>query len=137
MLKEPESIEECVYFTRRLIGEGKVVAWVFKAKCKKCGEGLMGKPKDPKTGKPKIRATEYVCPSCGNVEEKKEYEERLTVNIKYKCPHCSFEGEIQIPFKRKKVSRINEETGKRESVDALRFQCNKCEKNIDITKKMK
>lgn len=137
MLKEPTSMEECIYFTRRLIGNGKITAWVFKEKCEKCGEGMMGKPRDPKTGKPKIRATEYVCPHCGNEESKNEYEEKLTCNVKYVCPHCGNEGEIQIPFKRKKVSRINEETGKRQSIDALRFQCKKCGKNIDITKKMK
>ena len=137
MLKEPESIDECIYFTRRTIGNGKITAWVFKEKCSKCNEGLMGKPKDPKTGKAKIRSTEYVCLNCGHVEEKKEYEEKLTVNIKYTCPFCKYEGETQIPFKRKKISRIKEDTGKRESVDSLRFQCEKCGKDIDITKKMK
>ncbi len=137
MLKEPESMDECVYFTRRIIGDGRISAWVFKEKCDKCNEGLMSKPKNPKTGKIKVRATEYVCSSCDNIEEKKEYEEKLTCNIKYKCPFCGFEGETQIPFKRKKVSKINEETGKRKSVEVLRFQCKKCNKDIDITKKMK
>jgi len=137
MLKEPTSMEDCVYFTRRVIGNGKIAAWVFKEKCKKCGKGMMGKPRDPKTGRPKIRSEEYVCSECDNTEGKKEYEEKLTCNIKYSCPYCGFSGEIQIPFIRKKVSRIKEETGKRESVDSLRFQCEKCKKNIDITKKMK
>ena len=95
----------------------------------------MGKPKDEKTGKVKIRATEYVCPECGNHIEKKTYEETLTVNIEYVCPNCKFEGETQIPFKRKKVSRTND-NGKKESVEVLRFQCEKCSENIDITKKL-
>jgi len=136
MLKEPESMEECIYFTRRSIDDGEVMAWVFKEKCTECGKGLMGKPKDEKTGKVKIRAKEYVCPECGHAVPKKEYEESLTVNITYTCPNCRFEGETQIPFKRKKVQRKKED-GKKESVDVLRFQCSKCGENIDITKKLK
>jgi len=135
-LTKPELMDECIYFTRREIEDGEATAWVFKEKCKKCGKGLMGKPKDEKTGKIKIRAKEYVCPECGNTVEKKEYEESLTVNIEYVCPYCKFKGEIQIPFKRKKVQRIKD-NGKKESVEVLRFQCGKCGKDIDITKKLK
>ncbi|MBD3303717.1 hypothetical protein GF343_01105, partial [Candidatus Woesearchaeota archaeon] len=83
VLRLPDSMEECVYFTRRNIDKGKVVAWVFKEKCPKCGKALMGKPKDEKTGKVKIRAKEYVCPECGYTAEKGEYEDTLTVNIQY------------------------------------------------------
>ena len=138
ILKEPESTEDCIYYTFRGIGEeGELKAWVFKEKCKKCGKGLMGKPKDEKTGRPKIRAKEYVCPECSYTVEKEEYEKNLTVNIKYTCPHCKFEGETQIPFIRKKVRILDEESGKKKSVDVLRFQCGKCGKDIDITKKMK
>ena len=124
-LKEPESMEELIYFTRRGIGDGKVMAWVNKNKCPKCGKALMGKPKDK--GKVKIRAKEYVCPECGHTEEKKEHEETLTCSIKYTCPSCSFEGEAEVPFKRKKI----------DGVDTIRIQCEKCGVNIDITKKMK
>mgnify|MGYP001561542225 FL=1 len=136
-LKEPESMDECIYFTNRTIGEGKIKAWVFKEKCPKCGKGLMGKPKDQKTGKIKIRAEEYVCPDCSYKVEKGEYEDSLTVNIKYTCPNCSHNGESKQSSKRKKIQRIDEETGKKQSIDAVRFQCEKCKNNIDITKKMK
>lgn len=136
-LKQPTSMGECIYFTRRTIGNGKVKAWVFKNECPKCKKGLMGKPKDPKTGKSKIRATTYECPECHYTIEQKEYEETLTANIEYICPHCNHEGEIQIPFKRKKVQIFDEESQKKKAADSLRFQCEKCKKNIDITKKMK
>ncbi|MBI2507923.1 hypothetical protein HYV89_03140 [Candidatus Woesearchaeota archaeon] len=136
-LKEPASMEECVYFTNRAVGTGKIKAWVFRENCPKCGKGVMGKPKDEKTGKPKIRAEEYACPECSHTIEKQEYEDTLTTNIKYTCPHCSHQGEAQQSFKRKKIQRLNEETGKKETVEAIRFQCEKCRNNIDITKKMK
>ena len=136
-LKEPESMSECVYFTNRNIDDGQVTAWVFKEECPKCKKSLMGKPKNPKTGRPKIRATEYVCESCGHSEEKIEYETTLTTNIKYICPHCKHEDETQVPFVRKRVSRFNEEKQKRESMDAILFNCSKCDKRIEITKKMK
>jgi len=135
-LRQPESMDECIYFTKRSIGEdGSVTAWVFKEKCTKCGKALMGKPVEK--GKVKIRAKEYVCPECGYTVEKGEYEDTLTASITYRCPHCQAEGEAQIPFKRKKIQLVNEETGKKKAVDALRFQCEKCGKDIDVTKKMK
>ena len=127
MAKLPNSVDEVVYFTRRTIGEGKVVAWAYKQKCPKCGMAMMGKPKDSKTGKVQIRAKEYRCASCGYSVEKKAYEESLTADIQYTCPSCKFSGEASIPYKRKKI----------EGVDTLRMQCQKCRANIDITKKMK
>ena len=126
-LKYPESMDECVYFTRRADGAGKSMCWVFKEKCPKCGKALMGKPVDEKTGSVKIRAKEYVCPSCKHSEEKVAYEEKLTANIAYTCPKCKHAGEIQIPFKRKSV----------DGVKALVFNCQKCSEKIAITKKMK
>ncbi len=136
MFKEPESIQECVYFTNRTIGKGKVTAWALKEKCMKCKEGLMGKPRDPKTGKPKIRAKEYECPKCHYRINDEEYENTLTANIKYTCPYCNHNGETQVPFQRKKVQIYDKEM-KKKTVDSLRFQCNKCSKNIDITKKLR
>ncbi|MBS3151012.1 hypothetical protein J4443_01360 [Candidatus Woesearchaeota archaeon] len=136
-LKEPASMDECIYFTNRTIGTGKIKAWVFREICPKCGKRLMGKPKDEKTGKVKIRAGKYVCPECLYAAEKQEYEDSLTVNIRYTCPHCSHSGEVQQSFKRRKIQRFNEETGKKETVEAVRFQCEKCKQNIDLTKKMK
>ncbi len=134
-MNEPTSIQECIYFTTRSIGTGKIKAWVFKEKCPKCGKGLMGKPEEK--GKIKIRAKEYICKECGYCIDKDEYEPTLTVNIKYTCPYCSYAGEISIPFRRKKISHLNEETDKKQSIETIRFQCEKCGKDIDITKKMK
>ena len=97
-LQEPESMAECVYFTNRSIGDGSAIAWVPKEKCPKCKKAFMGKPKDEKTGRPKIRAKEYVCPECNHTIEAKEYEETLTMNVKYVCPKCKNKGEIQVPI---------------------------------------
>ena len=136
-LKEPTSMDECVYFTQRLIKDGRAKAWVLKEKCPKCMEGIMGKPRDPKTGKPKMRAAAYECPKCKYVVEKKAYEESLMANIAYTCPYCKHSGEAQVQFKRKKVQVLDEETKKKNAIESLRFQCEQCGKNIDITKKMK
>jgi len=136
-LKQPKSMEECVYFTNRSVGDGKAKCWVFKETCPKCNKGIISKPKDPKTGKPKTRADYYECPECHHQIPKQEYEDTLTANIEYICPHCKFKGEIQIPFKRKKIKRLDEETGKKKSIDSLRFECKKCGEPIDITKKLK
>jgi DNA-directed RNA polymerase subunit RPC12/RpoP len=124
----PDDMDKLVYFTRRkLEPQGRVIAWVDKGLCPKCKKGLMGKPKDPKTGRPKIRATEYVCDSCGHSEEKKSYEETLQANAVYTCPHCNKDGESTQPFKRKLIT----------GVQTLRIVCQHCGGNIDITKKMK
>lgn len=127
MLKLPDSMEECVYFTKRAAGNGKATCWVLKQLCVKCKKAMMSKPKDEKTGGVKIRAKEYVCPVCKYTAEKQAYEDTLTANIIYVCPKCGNNSEIQIPFKRKKV----------EGIDALVFNCQKCNERILITKKMK
>ena len=136
-LKQPASIEECVYFTNRLLGKGKIKAWVFKSLCDKCNKGMTSKPKNEKTGKASIRAKEYICPECGNKVDEDSYERTLTINIQYMCPHCLHEGELTAPFKRKKVQVFYEEEQKKKTVDAVTFQCEKCKKSINITKKMK
>ena len=124
-ITEPESMDECIYFTRRTEGDkGHIMAWAHKKKCPKCG-ALMGKPVEK--GKVKIRAKEYVCGECGYTEDKKEHEESLTVCVKYTCPHCENKGEAEIPFKRKSF----------QGVQAFVFQCEKCNEKIGITKKMK
>jgi len=87
-LKKPNSMEECIYFTRRAVDSGKIMAWVFREACSKCKQGLMGKPVDAKTGSAKIRALEYVCPSCKYTVPKAEYEDTLTCNVEYICPKC-------------------------------------------------
>lgn len=120
-------MDECVYFTRRNVGEGKVMAWAFRGKCPKCKKGLMGKPRDGKTGKVKVRAKEYVCPECDHTVEKKEYEESLTGMASYTCPACKKKGEAEFPFKRKTYK----------GVKAFVFDCQHCGEKIPVTKKMK
>jgi len=138
MVTEPESMEELVYMTNReLDNEGYVKAWVYRKECPKCKKAKMGKPKNEKTGRAKIRATEYVCPECGYTEEKVEYEESLTCEIKYQCPSCKNEAEAEVQFKRKRIGLINKDTGKKKMADAIQFECSKCKEKINITKKMK
>ena len=137
VLKEPTSMEECVYFTNRNLGEkGKIKGWVYRQNCPKCGKALMGKPRGS-DGKIKIRATEYVCPACKYTAQKEEYEDTLTFEGKYTCPHCENQGEVQTSFERKKVKVFDEEKQKAVAVETVRFPCSKCGKNIDVTKKMK
>lgn len=133
-LREPQSMDECVYHTIRIIGNGKVRVWVFRENCPKCGKILMSKPRDPKTGKLKIRAKEYVCPECGHMEDADAYAENLNANVQYTCPHCQNKGELQVPFKRKKVKTYDETKQKEVYKVALRFQCEKCGKDIDVIK---
>lgn len=134
-LKEPESMEELVYFTNRIIGNGSVKAWVYKELCPKCKKEKMGKPKEG--GKVKIRAKEYTCASCGYTVEKEAYEDTLKCQIKYVCPKCKFSGEAEVPFERKKLKVFDEEKQKKVTVDAVVFSCGKCNEKITITKKMK
>ncbi len=127
VLQEPKSMEELVYYTNRELDEGgQVACWVRRRECPECGQGLMGKPRK-KTGEIKVRARTYVCPECGFTMPKKEYEETLTAEARYTCPHCGKDGETAVPFKRKKIK----------GADTLRIKCEHCGKNIDITKKMK
>lgn len=123
----PENMDELSYFTRRNIDEGKVIAWVERGQCPKCKKGLMAKPKDPKTGKYKIRSKIFVCGNCGYEVDKKEFEDTLFAKVIYTCPHCKKSGEKESPFKRKKIKGI----------ETLRVICDFCGGNIDITKKMK
>ncbi len=127
-MKEPESMEELVYFTNRTIGEGnngKVICWVPRQKCTKCGKAFMGKPVDKK-GSVKIRAKEYECPACHYTVEKQAYEDSLTACVTYKCPACFKNGETETSFKRKNIN----------GVPTLRVLCQYCKTPIDITKKL-
>ncbi|RJQ16985.1 hypothetical protein C4573_02900 [Candidatus Woesearchaeota archaeon] len=125
MLKQPQSMEELVYFTQRTIDNGYAKVWVFKQKCPKCKKAIMGKPVEK--GAVKIRAKEYVCPSCKYTVDKEEYEDTLTASVEYICPKCMVKGEMETPFKRKNV----------QGVLTFRFACEKCKAMIDVTKKMK
>jgi len=125
-MKEPESMDECIYYTNRTLdNDGKIRAWVKKADCPECGKARMGKP--VVKGKVKIRAKEYVCPECGHTEEKTEHEAGLTVEIIYKCPYCGNEGEATTECKRKSFK----------GVPSYIFVCGSCNEKIGITKKMK
>ena len=119
-IREPESVQECLYFSRREFapGVGHSVAWVFRKECPKCKKGLMGRPK--KTAK------EYVCKACGYAEDKKAHEEDVTLSIKYSCPFCAHKGFAQIPYKRKTLY------GK----PAFVFVCEGCSEKVGLYKRM-
>ena len=127
-LKLPESMDTLAYHTRRTLApKGRVTCWVERERCPKCKKGTMGKPLDPKTKKPKIRATEYECPECKHSVEKEAYEATLTASAVYECPACGKNGEATIPFKRKNIN----------GAATLRFNCQFCKANIDVPKKFK
>ena len=99
-LKKPSSVEECVYFTNRTIGNGRAMAWVFRKECPKCRKGVMGKPQK-KGGKLDKKADHYLCYQCGYQESNEQVENSLVINVEYKCPYCSFESETTLEYKRK------------------------------------
>ena len=123
----PEDMDDLFYFTRRTMGNGKAMAWVYRPECGSCHKAKMGKPVDAKTGKPKIRAKEYVCPECNHTAPKEELEETCQMEIVYTCPHCSKEGEATTQYKLKSF----------EGVKAYVFECTHCGKKVGVTKKMK
>ncbi len=125
MVTEPQSMDDLIYFTRRAIGNGKAMAWVYKKECPKCHKAKMGKPVEK--GHVKIRAKEYKCPECGFTEEKTVHEESLTLEAKYTCPHCGKEGEGTTLYKRKSF----------EGVPSYVVVCEHCGGKIGISKKMK
>ncbi|MBI2663537.1 hypothetical protein HYX15_03360 [Candidatus Woesearchaeota archaeon] len=133
-MREPNSMDECVYHTIRIIGEGRVRVWVLRENCPKCSKALMSKPKDPKTGKFKTRAKEYVCSECGHTEDIDEYAEKLNASVQYICPYCKSKGELEVPFKRKKTNVYDENKKKEVRKEALIFKCQKCNKEIKVVK---
>ncbi len=119
-LKQPDSVDECVYFTRRALGpKGRVTAWAFWKECPQCHKGLMKRPK-------KTSLT-YDCPSCGYAEPKAEHEAGLVVNVEYVCPSCGHAGEATTEYKRKSW----------QGVKAYLFSCAQCKEKIGVTKKLK
>jgi len=125
MVTEPKSMDDLIYFTRRIIGTGKAKAWVYKKECPECHKEKMGKPVEK--GHVKIRAKEYVCPGCGFVEEKAEHEGKLVLEVQYTCPHCEKEGVGTTEYKLKTF----------EGVKSYVVICEHCGGKIAITKKMK
>ncbi|MBS3098395.1 hypothetical protein J4209_06395 [Candidatus Woesearchaeota archaeon] len=126
-LKEPSSMDECIYFTNRTLGEkGKIMAWVYRPLCPKCKKGKLGKP-IKKNGKPDKKAEYYECPECKYQIPIGEADKLLKVEVKYTCPYCGNVGEATTEYQRKNF----------EGVPAYIFVCEKCGKKIGITKKMK
>jgi predicted RNA-binding Zn-ribbon protein involved in translation (DUF1610 family) len=129
----PESMDECVYFTNRTLLDdagkpaGKIICWARRAVCLKCKKGLMAKPWDEKEKKFKVRATEYICPKCKHVEDKKTHEARLIAEAHYTCPSCHKTGEGTAPYQRKTFM----------GVKAILFTCQHCKASIPVTKKLK
>lgn len=96
----PESMDDCLYFTNRTLeNNGWVKAWVRRPPAPS-GKGLLGKPKDSKTGRPKLRSTFYVDDE-GNEYDMQEINKQLFVEILYKSPYTGEEGEAKVPYKRK------------------------------------
>ncbi len=126
MLKKPESMDECVYFTRRTIESGRLTAWAFRKQCSKCNAGLMGKP-IKKNGKPDKKSPIYTCYSCGHQESNESIESSLVLSIEYTCPFCNQSGETTTEYVRKMY----------QGIPSFVFTCQNCGKNIGITKKMK
>ncbi|MFT4311988.1 MAG: hypothetical protein ACMXYF_02060 [Candidatus Woesearchaeota archaeon] len=124
-LNEPTSMEDLLYFTNRTLENGGwAKAWVYRPEAPS-GKGKLGKPKDPKTGKTKVRSTVYV-DDDGNEYPKSEIDPTLLLEIKYRSPFTGEEGETTVPFKRKKYK----------GVDAFVFEDAQGNK-IPITKKLK
>ncbi len=126
MLRKPESMEKCIYFTNRTIDSGRAMAWVYRKKCTKCNEGSMDRPLN-KRGKIDKKALYYQCNKCGNQENNEKVEKDLKVEIDYKCPHCGFEGQTTTEYERKTF----------QGVKSFVFTCEKCKEKIPITKKLK
>jgi RecJ-like exonuclease len=125
-LKKPDSMEECLYFTNRSIGEGFAEAWVYRKECPDCKKPTVGKP-IKKDGKPDKKSDHYECSICKLTMSNEEVEKDLKLEIEYQCPHCKHEGQTTAEYQRKVF----------EGVPSYVFTCDKCGKNIGITKKMK
>jgi predicted RNA-binding Zn-ribbon protein involved in translation (DUF1610 family) len=120
-MKVPDSMEDCLYFTNR----GEILAWVYRKECPECHKDKMGKP--VVKGKVKTRADKYVCPECDYEEPKQEHEESLHLESKYTCPECGKDGESTCPYKRKSYK----------GVQAFVVNCQHCQADIPLTKKLK
>ena len=132
-MREPKSMSELVYFTRRKDEFGLVKLWVFREDCTKCGKAQMGKPVDPRTKKVKSRSKEYVCPECNYIVEKEEYEDSLNANIQYTCPEGHSHSKV-MPFRRKKITIKDPKTGKSKRKLGIIFNCETCDFEIKVPK---
>lgn len=125
-LKKPSSMDECLYFTNRSIGEGFATAWAYRPDCPKCKKPTMGKP-IKKNGKADKKADYFECRACKHKMSNEEADSLAKLEVQYKCPHCGNEGEATTEYKRRVF----------EGVQSFVFECGKCNKKIGITKKMK
>ena len=125
-LKKPSSMDECLYFTNRSIGEGFATAWVYRKECQKCKKGRLGKP-IKKNGKADKKAAYYECPACKYQESNEQVESSVRLEVQYKCHYCGNDSETTAEYQRKAF----------EGVPSYVFECGKCHKKIGITKKMK
>lgn len=119
-------MEECLYFTNRPIGNGYAIAWVYRKECPNCKKPTIGKPLK-KNGKADKKASYYECKMCKYQEPNEEVEKELKLEVQYKCPYCSYEGETTTEYERKIF----------EGIPSYVFGCDKCNKKIGLTKKMK
>jgi len=119
-------MDECIYFTNRSINDGYAVAWVYRKECPKCKKAQMGKP-IKKNGKPDKKSPVFECPACKYQEDNAAMEASLKVEVEYQCPFCKHEGQATTEYRRKKL----------DGIDAFVFVCQKCNKKIGITKKLK
>lgn len=124
-LTPPQSMEECIYFTNRALGDSPLIAWVYRKTCPTCKKAKMGKP--VVKGKVKTRAAEYTCQACGYAEEKEQHEESLMLEAMYTCPACGKEGEGSGQYKRKNYL----------GVPSYLVECQHCGEKIPVTKKLK
>ena len=125
-LKIPGSMEGCLYFTNRSIGEGYAKAWAYRPNCPKCKKPSMGKPLK-KNGKVDKKADYFECKVCKHYMSNDEAESLARLEVRYKCPHCGNESETAAEYKRKVF----------EGVPSFVFERGKCGKKIGITKKLK
>lgn len=124
-LKPPESLDECLYFTNRPIGNGHILAWVYRKECPQCHQAKMGKPL--KKGKIKTRADYYACPNCGYQEKKQEHEASLQLEARYTCPECGKDGESTASYQRKNYKGL----------PCYLVECQHCRAKLPLTKKLK
>ena len=124
-LKDPKSMEDCFYFTRRKLEKGSIVAWVLKP----IGPhgGLLQRPLNPKSGKVMKKSEVYVERGTDYEVPCKEIDPTLKVQIRYECPECAKAGETTAPYVWKTYK----------GAKSIIFYCNDCEAKLGISKKLK
>lgn len=125
-MKEPDSMDELLFFTNRRVGDGTIRAWTYRPDCPKC-KARMGKPINPKTKKVDKKSLDYECPKCAYRVLAADADKDLKVEVIYTCPFCKKSGETETEYNRKKW----------QGVLAYVFLCKSCGKEIGITKKLK